>query len=238
MSVVFASNGWSDGRKIVLADDPDYRPDEGAFMRFRLTYEGPLYASQPDDCGFKGDRRGPNKHDIRKKLHPQLKRLWEITPFLKAGSGTGPDALITEETEEIDYRIETLSKVHSHYGWNFVPLISHSLKLFCGLDILFLRPEAPGSVIQSGDIDNRLKTLFDAFRVPLAGERYDERRPEHDEEPFFVLLEEDKLITKIAVETDQMLEPVNGKFNKSDVRLIITVNIRPYELHLGNLPFA
>jgi hypothetical protein len=35
------------------------------------------------------------------------------------------------------------------------------------LKITLLRPEEPGAIIlQSGDIDNRLKTLFDALSVP------------------------------------------------------------------------
>jgi hypothetical protein len=34
------------------------------------------------------------------------------------------------------------------------------------LNILFLRADIPGKVVQSGDIDNRLKTLFDALRMP------------------------------------------------------------------------
>lgn len=41
------------------------------------------------------------------------------------------------------------------------------LQLYAELDILVLRPEAPGAVIvHSGDVDNQLKTLFDALRRP------------------------------------------------------------------------
>jgi hypothetical protein len=51
-------------------------------------------------------------------------------------------------------------------GYNFVPLVTERLLLLCRLDVLFLRPDPPGSLIKSGDIDNRLKTLFDALRMP------------------------------------------------------------------------
>src|SRR6266849_6098917 len=54
-------------------------------------------------------------------------------------------------------------------GKQFVPLVRQSLALACSLDILFLRREEPGSLIlQGGDIDNRIKTLFDALKMPTA----------------------------------------------------------------------
>ena len=41
------------------------------------------------------------------------------------------------------------------------------MALTCGLKILFLRKEGPGKLIlQGGDIDNRLKTLLDALKMP------------------------------------------------------------------------
>lgn len=57
-----------------------------------------------------------------------------------------------------------------------------------------------------GDIDNRLKTLFDALRLPnqtneLVG--YDNPAP--DENPFFCLLEDDSLITHVSVELSPSL---------------------------------
>jgi len=180
------------------------------------------------------------KHDIRTKLHPQLKRLWEITPFLKTGKRSGPSALITEESEDpIDLRLGALAAKYGRDGWGFVPLVTEQLNLICGLDILVLRPQTPGDVISAGDLDNRLKTLFDALRIPLPNERYSERIPQPDEKPyFFCLLEDDKLITKVSVETDQLLEFVSPDRNDDDVRLIIAVRLRPYEMHLGNMQFG
>jgi hypothetical protein len=119
-------------------------------------------------------------------------------------------------------------KKHSHYGFWFVPLV-----MICGLDILFLRPDKPGGVIWAGDIDNRLKTL-----LPEANERYHERTPEPDETPFYCLLEDDKLITKVSIETDQLLQFVTQKEEMSEVRLIITVRLRPYEINIGNVQFG
>jgi hypothetical protein len=101
---------------------------------------------------------------------------------------------------------------------------------------LFLRPDRPGHVIWAGDIDNRLKTLFDAMRVPDPAENYVNAPPTQDETPFFCLLQDDKLITKVEVETDRLLEPVTG--NSADVRLVITVRLRPYDFNDFNMHFG
>ena len=132
-----------------------------------------------------------------------------------------------------------LATKYSLYGWNFVPLVTEELNLICGLDILFLRPSAPGQLVSGGDLDNRLKTLVDALRIPEANERYAARVPDDaDEKPFYCLLSDDKLITKVSVETDQLLESVGSGANADDVRLVITVRLRPYEMQLGNMQFG
>ena len=54
-------------------------------------------------------------------------------------------------------------------GYLFTPVVTTRLNLIAHLDILFLRPGNPGSLItHGGDIDNRLKTLFDALQIPDA----------------------------------------------------------------------
>jgi hypothetical protein len=107
------------------------------------------------------------------------------------------------------------------------------------LEILFLRPDRPGGLVWAGDIDNRLKTLLDALRIPEATENYSKRTPSAGEVPFFCLLEDDKLITKVSVETDRLLEAVNGQLiDPHDARILVNVTLRPYELFLGNLHFG
>jgi hypothetical protein len=126
-------------------------------------------------------------------------------------------------------RVDYLAEQFARNNYQFVPLVTRDLVVSsCGIDILFLRPEAPGNVVTKSDIDNRLKTLFDAMRMPegkaeLGG--YDVPAPE--ETPFYCLLEDDALITKVSVETDFLLEPIGAEFNKNDARLIITITIQP-----------
>jgi hypothetical protein len=154
-------------------------------MEFRLTYEGSLLATQRDPVTGQVDKRADHKHDIRRQFHLQLKRFWEITPFLKGGERSGPSVLVLEPSPtKYKLTIDELSKAHAHYGWNFIPLVTNELDLICGIDILFLRPDKPGQVVWAGDIDNRLKTLLDSLRVPEANERYDQQTPGPDEKPF------------------------------------------------------
>ena len=209
-------------------------------MEFRLTYEGPLPATQRNEVGSVRSLKLQRKHDIRRTFHLQLKRLWEITPFLNTGARSGSSALITEESEgPIDLARETLAAKYGQDPWGFVPLVTAQLNLICALDILMLRPHAPGDVISAGDLDNRLKTLFDALRIPVPNERYSGRSPADDEKPYFYcLLEDDKLVTKVSVETDQLLEFVSSGANPDDVRLVITVRLRPYEMTLDNMQFG
>ena len=188
--------------RVVLLDDPYNQPDEGCFMQFRLTY---VLATQRDPLTSQQDRRGSHKHDIRQAFHAQLNRLWEVVPHLKEGGGSDPNALVMGGAPVLPQDIASISARHSLYGWNFVPLVTQEINLICGLDILFLRPDRPGVVLRSGDIDNRLKTLFDALRIPEANESYHARIRGPDEQPFFCLLEDDKLITKVSVETDHLL---------------------------------
>ena len=205
-------------------------------MEFRLTYQGPLRSTQRDATGDQKCPRSQHKHDIRKYFHPQLKRLWEVTPFLKTGERSGPGVWLLEGSQQHDYHPDSLAKKFALYGFNFVPLVTQDLNLICGLEILFLRPGNPGSLLKSGDIDNRLKTLFDAMRPPEAQENYSARIPAQDEQPFYCLLEDDNLITKVSVETDQLLQVESTDDNEA--RLVITVRLRPYELHLGNMQFS
>jgi hypothetical protein len=113
--------------------------------------------------------------------------------------------------------------------------------LLCSLDILFLRRDFPMGVISNaGDLDNRLKTLIDALRRPKsAQELAGNESPAAAEDPFYCLLEDDDLVTGLKVETDMLLTPLaNGSTDLSDVKLVISVEIKPDHVTMFNLSFA
>ncbi|KWV45900.1 hypothetical protein AS156_23085 [Bradyrhizobium macuxiense] len=114
---------------------------------------------------------------------------------------------------------------------SYVPLVRKSLDLNCHLNILFLRQEDPGSlVLQGGDVDNRLKTLFDALRKPDpdVAIRYPQAH-----EPLYCLLESDTLISGFDVDTDRLLFPQSS--DNSEVFLIIEVIVRVLNIGPWNM---
>jgi hypothetical protein len=118
-------------------------------------------------------------------------------------------------------------------GWHFVPVVRKSLQLVCELDILFLRNDAPGSIVRSGgDLDNRIKTLFDGLRMPTEDEMKG-ASPGFD--PFYCLLENDDLISSFAVRTDRLLTDPNRSADR--VLLVIEVKLTAIRLTAQNVGF-
>jgi hypothetical protein len=223
-------------------------------MRFRLTYEGELRPGQRDPDSGQWDRLAEHKQHIRKCFHRQLKYLWQTNRFLRDHKMhpaaynnpnwvTYPTSGASWGDDKSDYRpmFEVIANNFRENGYSFVPLIRSELSLICSLNILFLRRDIPGSVVSAGDLDNRIKTLIDALRRPQsANELRGNETPGDGEDPFYCLLEDDKLVTQLSVETDTLLEPpTEGSVEQHrQVRLIITVELKPYDVTMFNLSFA
>jgi hypothetical protein len=176
-------------------------------MEFRLKYNGRLKS--------RSSATTRDKHEIRKKLHPQLRALWSREPL------TDMPAHLTEIGPNARYA--NLSLAERVGAFTFIPLVSRRWFTIAELDVLFLRRSPPGELIKhGGDIDNRMKTLFDALRVPKADELPDGATAGEDEEPFYCLLQDDALVTALSVRTDQLLEPGD----LSNVLLILHVNVK------------
>jgi len=233
-----------------LEDDPTLEQPK---LRFRLVYEGELKSGQKDPENGQHDRLAEHKQSIRKEFHRQLKHLWETNKFLKEHSMyLGEDGSYQPVANRdldcgeyvTDKRVpmsEAIAHLFRENGYRFVPLVRENLSLLCSLDILFLRRDHPGSVISAGDLDNRIKTIIDALRKPKgANELRGNETPADGEDPFFVLLEDDDLVTKLSVDTDALLEPPvgNKEADRRMVKLVITVELKPYDVTLFNLSFA
>jgi hypothetical protein len=170
-------------------------------MQFTLHYRGDL----------KSNAKPEFKHELRRHFHLQMKKQWQLEPlksfndFLERQSGSD--------------EISVLRELH---GFVFAPLVCQRLYLVAELDIRMLWPQAAGAIITSGgDIDNRLKTLLDSLKMPSEPTALPKGIvPQQGEMPFFCLLEDDSLVTRLSVETDYLLEPVNGS---SEVELWIRV---------------
>ena len=206
-------------------------------MKFRLTYEGRLESN--------GSPK--HEHEIRQQLHPQLKRLWKCDPNLREWKSLTAEifdnsvenALVPHHEAEPRPVAELLAEQYSRDGYRYVPLATERVPLVAALDILFLYPDSPRTTIQSGDIDNRLKTLFGGLKMPQSKEELGGYNvPGSDEDPFYVLLEDDLQIAQVSVETDMLLRPTSAWAGPSDVMLVITVHLKPNFIRIQNLHFA
>lgn len=196
-------------------------------MQFRLLYTGLL----PSD----GD--AATKHRIRKYFHPQLKRLWsnhsnlvqyaEMQGSLATIPPDGEDHPALANAELALKGYEHLARNWNEYGFNFLPLVQKDYCLACSLDILFLRKGGPGRLVTNGDLDGRIKTLFDALQKPQQSSECGGAKPEEDENPLFVLFQNDKLISEIKVTTDELLDYGGPFLPNQAAHLVINVQLTP-----------
>jgi len=206
-------------------------------MKFALTYDGELRSN-----------RGPqDKWDIRKQLHPQLQELWQVDPSLRRaetfrhlprGSFTSIETHHTTEpplrTALVNPREDTIDLLAQmeRGGRQFFPLVRESLLLKCRLKILFLRKEDAGRVYQGGDLDNRLKTLFDALAVPNKDQVVAD---DSIANPIYTLLEDDALITGFDVESGRLLSRPGASIHEA--RIVIEVDVRVTQPRIYNQHF-
>lgn len=185
-------------------------------MKFRLIYEGEI---KPRKAANLADI-----HAIRQQLHPQIKRLWDHHPLsvLKERSlkETSPD---DTHQDAIYDRIVTIA------GKKYASIVGADLG--AELDIVFLRQQAKGQLIgEGGDIDNRLKTLFDALRLPNTQEVQQLKDATlNDESPLHCLLKDDALIHRVNVETDRLLKDAAPRTIVAIIQVTIIITRMTFE---------
>ena len=189
-------------------------------IQFRLLYDGPLPSGDSQSAARV-------KHQIRKPFHKQLIEVWKNHPSLKQFyEGRTPKRFEvgeppSEETVSVMYK---MARRWERCGYRFLPLVCKTSGVAVSLDILFLRRGEAGHLVSStgGDIDNRIKTLFDALRMPQERQEVSSK-PDADEDPFLCLLEDDSLITEFKVTTDRLLTPLEPGGLENNVQLVIHV---------------
>jgi hypothetical protein len=179
---------------------------------FTQIYEGPMTPNA----------KAPEVHRIREQLHAQLRELWTYAPLSEA---RGPDGFFGD----VDPTLEVA-------GQHYLPIVHEVLRLRAELNVIMLRPDVPGRIVrQGGDVDNHLKTLFDALSAPSqAGQVQPSELGTSPEDPIHVLLQDDSLITKVTVETDRHLAPPNNR----ELRILVQVITRATSLRYNNLPLV
>src|SRR6266545_4626061 len=123
------------------------------------------------------------KHKLRLEFHGQLMKMWKQSLVLKSINPedlervveNGKDGRRFDVTRNAEGKVKLYQDTplrgfmyqRKLQGYRFVPLITETMEAHCHLAITFRRPMKPKSIIYAGgDLDGRLKTLFDALAMP------------------------------------------------------------------------
>ena len=170
-------------------------------------------------------------HKIRRELHYQLNQLWKLDPWKKNGKNLWQKNPWEDiELDKWKIKNELFQKRH---GKNFICLATSNLDMYVELSFNFFVPKNTSF----RDIDNKLKTLCDALKLP------DKRKRKKDspkyikswvqnkkENPLVCLLEDDDLIYKLSAETDFFLDGRKKFFesegNKYRHQMLCVINVK------------
>jgi hypothetical protein len=194
--------------------------DKGELLQFRLVNKGCLPAQK---SGGSSGSLARDKNAIRSQIHPQLQTLWKerwhLARMLKyrfVPNDARVGEMFTGGTMTPDGSNSESNKIANRYkegSFRFLPLITKENGLACKLDILFLRRDSPGGLVENGgDLDNRIKVLFDSLKVPDRG-------------------------SMGAVTTDRLLSPMDTDERIHDVVLILTVTAKVIDPMEENFEF-
>jgi hypothetical protein len=207
-------------------------------MKFTLIYD--------DDLPSSGNKSKPEYAAmIRNKLHPQLADLWRRDIILRtlartartipnpgAGYYVGREPIWSpSKLPEYDDPIPPLIPGQIDFCapmevadvGSFIPLVRESLYLACDLGITFLRHDHDLKVLKKGgDLDNRIKTLFDGLKMPCDSSQ--QGGIEATSNPLYVLLQDDARIHSFSLRTGTLLG--EGLENEKRVRINIDVTIK------------
>src|SRR5690348_16929883 len=184
-------------------------------MEFRLVIRGALPPHK------RGHGRRDVKHWIRRELHPQLRTFGQQHPLLREHFKAEPgQRSVIEQIADADN--------HRMGGFRFVPLVEKGAA--CALGILILRRDEPYRRVftSAGDVDGRVKTLLDGLRMPQQPSEIEGETPSADEDPFFVLVEDDDVIYELNVTTDRLYAPPEPNEPERDVVAVIRVRTKTF----------
>ena len=150
-------------------------------MEFTLFYQGVL--------STKNKRRIVVVNDLRREFHNQLKMLLKLPPLV----------------DHPDWFREPFPKqLHKEFNnLNFVCLVSNKLKMYVDLEMTLL---AQYKNRNFKDIDNKVKIIGDGLQIPNQKSHIPiDYKPAKEENPLICLLSDDRLIYKLKVDTDYIL---------------------------------
>jgi hypothetical protein len=191
-------------------------------VEFYVQYEGRLPSQNSKDK----ENRRVETHRIRRHFHSQLLRLWNDRFSALTNLPPRGTPGINEHRRRF---LEDKSASVRDTEFLVFPIVTKAEHLVCALDITLYRHDKPGSFVgPSGDLDNRLKVLFDAMTIPNASQ-LDGLAPEQGERPLFCLLEDDALIVDLRIKAVQLWTTVDSNEEKRDFKVAVNVKVSSTE---------
>ena len=205
---VEAHREWPDASDY-LAEAPRASSDGELVVKFTLSYDGPLYACSSHQ------KHAEDKQALRREFSYQLRQVWNAEPALAS-------RLKHYDEFEVAYLERTRQRLTRHRspsrpapygmvkfelnGFCFVPLVTAQNNLWCELEITIYRDGDPGHILikNGNDLDGHVKFLFDALRMPQKPDELAGDTPSGNE-PFFTVLEDDRLITRLSIDTKRRI---------------------------------
>lgn len=193
-------------------------------MRFPLSYDGPL-PSTGNSSSRRRIAKLPHIWAIRNQVHDQIDRVYNTHPALNAVN-----------TSQSRAAIVLLNNPLLVDGHKFFPIARTELHLRCELDVeLHVNHDLASIVSNAGDLDNRIKTLLDALRMPATAQEVQGYMPPTITE-YCCLLEDDILISALRIETFRNTAPPPGA-GLDHVRINMKVRLEPLYDAFINEPF-
>lgn len=190
-------------------------------------------------------------HKVRRVFEEQLADYWTRDLRLKDINPTQMKKAVSsqrfprfdvrqqEKGEKVGTKRVDLYRYHEVGGIWFVPLATRWRYLRCEVAMRLSRYEGDlhtgGLIDNQGDLDGKLKALIDALRMPYEPHEVPPGAT-HDKPVFFCVLEDDRLITKISIETRNILGPRPSK--KDATRVDVDIDLKIYPIHtVGNINY-
>jgi hypothetical protein len=208
-------------------------------VELTLRYKGPLAAAGANS-------RVREKHEIREELGKQLAAYWEQSKSLKELFARG-QALQVAELQKDQFVVPRPLKDGTKFWWrwplsgyNFVPLVTQVQEVHVELRMRLYRKNQ-GIIFEGGDLDNRLKTFFDALQVPKDPSQVpkgpESSQPSEKWPTIFCLMDDDNLVTTLTIESFKLFTKIPAEYESMQnyVELDLDVIIHPITPMMGTI---
>lgn len=197
-------------------------------MDFTLRYSGTIPS-----------HNATKTHEIRCVFHEQLDDYWSRDTRLakvkredirRSQQTSRAVHDVRADGEHLQKHVAARYYFHELSGVRFVPLVTTWRYLRCDVHVRIYRYEGSkavrGGVLDlNGDIDSKAKSLLDALRMPR--DENDARVVKPHEGLFFCVLEDDRLVTKLTIETKDKLGKRPDKGKLAEVDAFVDIHIFP-----------